>query len=80
MEMVVVFVKFQLIDGFWFMSLKVGDVYIMLEMFGMGFFIFGLVWGINNGYLDSVIYLFVVEKGWVNMILYIIDLGMLGYV
>jgi rhamnogalacturonyl hydrolase YesR len=34
------------------------------ETSGTAFFTFGLLWGINNGYLESKQYLPVVEKGW----------------
>lgn len=50
--------------GFWARSMLDLNHAPGYETSGTAFFTFGLLWGINNGYLESKQYLPVVEKGW----------------
>lgn len=54
-------------DGFWNTSLVDPNDYGGKETSGTGFFIYGLAWGINNGFLDSASYMPAVIKGWEGM-------------
>lgn len=50
--------------GYWHASMLDPASYPNPEMSATGFFVYGLAWGINNGYLDKKTYMPVVMKGW----------------
>ena len=51
-------------EGFWTRSLLDPDQAPGPETSGTAFFTYGLLWGINNGYLDGQTYLPVAKKSW----------------
>lgn len=51
-------------DGYWTRSMMDPDHAPGPETSGTAFFTYGLLWGINNGYLDEARYLPVVERAW----------------
>ena len=57
-------VKVQREDGFWNVSLHDPENYGGPESSGTAFFVYGMAWGINHGYLNKHKYLPVVLKGW----------------
>lgn len=66
--------------GYWHASLLDPESYPNPEMSATSFYIFGLAWGINNGYLESEKYLPAVIKGWRSMVASVWSDGKLGYV
>jgi len=50
------------------------------EASGTGFFLYGLAWGINNGYLDKETYWPKIVKGWKGLLTRVQANGMVGYV
>jgi unsaturated rhamnogalacturonyl hydrolase len=50
------------------------------EMSATSFFVFGMAWGINNGYLEKEKYLPAVIKGWKSMVASVWPDGKLGFV
>lgn len=67
-------------DGFWHASLLDPASYPSPEMSATAFFVFGLAWGINNGYLDKETYLPAVIKGWKSMVTSVWPDGKVGYI
>ncbi|SHI52290.1 Rhamnogalacturonyl hydrolase YesR [Tangfeifania diversioriginum] len=68
-------------DGFWNASLHDPTNYGGKELTGTSLFVYGMAWGINNGYLDREKYLPAITKAWnglVNDCLH--ENGFLGYV
>jgi unsaturated rhamnogalacturonyl hydrolase len=57
-------VKVQREDGFWNVSLHDPTNFGGPETSGTAFFVYGMAWGINNGYLKKEKYLAPVLKGW----------------
>ena len=53
--------------GYWHASLLDPASYPNPEISATGFFVYGLAWGINHGYLDRKTYLPAVIKGWKAM-------------
>ena len=53
--------------GFWHASMLDPESYPNPEMSSTAFFVYGLAWGINNGYLDKDTFLPAVKKGWQSM-------------
>ena len=51
-------------DGYWRPNLDDPNDYPYKETSGTGFFVYGLAWGINNGYLNEEEYKPAVVKGW----------------
>lgn len=51
-------------EGFWTRSILDPAHAPGYETSGTAFFVYGYLWGINNGFLDAKIYLPTVEKGW----------------
>jgi rhamnogalacturonyl hydrolase YesR len=49
-------------------------------MSATAFFVYGMAWGVNNGYLDKAVYLPAVEKGWKSMVASVWPDGKLGFV
>lgn len=68
-------------DGFWNSSLVDPEHYGGKETSGTGFFVYGMAWGINQGYLDSATYMPYVIAGWEGMVKDALhDNGFLGWV
>ena len=55
-------------NGFWHASLLDPASYPNPEMSATAFYVYGLAWGINNGYLEKEKYLPAVVKGWKSMV------------
>jgi rhamnogalacturonyl hydrolase YesR len=53
--------------GYWHASMLDPDSYPNPEISATSFFVYGLAWGINHGYLDKKTYLPVVLNGWKAM-------------
>ncbi len=51
-------------DGFWNVSLHDPDHFGGPETSGTAFFVYGIAWGINHGYLNKTKYLPVILKAW----------------
>ncbi len=69
-------------DGTWSAGLLGSvDDYQTIETSGTSFFVFGLAWGLNNGYLDKATYEPVLFKAWETLCNDAVhENGMLGYV
>jgi len=67
-------------DGYWHTSMLDQKSYPNPETSSTGFFVYGLAWGINNGYLSKETYLPVVEKGWNALCDAVYPDGKLGWV
>ncbi|WP_298480806.1 glycoside hydrolase family 88 protein [uncultured Maribacter sp.] len=72
--------QIQTAKGHWSMSLLGDAAYPTPETSGSSFYVYGLAWGINNGILDKKEYTTAVKKGWIAMVSYVTEDGMLGYV
>jgi rhamnogalacturonyl hydrolase YesR len=67
-------------DGFWNVSLHDPNNFGGRETSGTALFVYGMAWGINNGFLDAKIYRPVVEKAWKAMLAEAVHpSGFLGY-
>ena len=68
-------------DGFWNVSLHDPGHFGGPETTGTSLFVYGMAWGVNNGYLDKAVYLPAITRAW-NAILYkaVHKNGFLGYV
>lgn len=73
-------VKLQSPDGYWHASLLDPASYPSPETSATGFIVYGLAWGINEGYLDRATNLPVVLKGWKALCDAVQADGKLGYV
>ncbi len=51
-------------DGYWSRSMLCEDDAPGPETSGTAFFTYGMLWGVNNGYLDKATYAPVIEKAW----------------
>ncbi len=67
-------------DGYWHASLLDPASYPNPEMSATAFFVFGLAWGIENGYLDKDTYLPVVTRGWKSMVASVWPDGKVGFI
>jgi unsaturated rhamnogalacturonyl hydrolase len=67
-------------DGFWHASLLDPDSYPSPETSATGFIIYGLAYGVNQGYLPADKYLPVIEKGWKALVSAVEPDGKLGWV
>ncbi len=67
-------------SGYWHASLLDPASFPNPEMSATGFFMYGLVWGINNGYLDRKAYLPAVIKGWNAMQKAVLPDGKVGWI
>lgn len=79
-EMAAKLLSLQSADGCWHASLLDPASYPNPEMSATAFFVYGMAWGINNGYLDKAAYLPAVEKGWKSMVASVWPDGKLGFV
>jgi rhamnogalacturonyl hydrolase YesR len=66
--------------GYWHASLLDPGSYPVPETSASSFYVYGITWGINNGYLLPEKYKPVVEKGWKALVNTIHPDGKLGYV
>jgi len=66
--------------GYWHASMLDPDSYSNPEMSATAFFVFGMAWGINNGYLDKATYLPAVKNGWKAMVSSVWPDGKVGFV
>jgi unsaturated rhamnogalacturonyl hydrolase len=67
-------------DGYWHASLLDPASYPNPEMSATAFFVFGMAWGVANGYLDKQTYLPAVEKGWKSMVQAVWPNGKVGFI
>ena len=67
-------------DGSWRASLLDPASYPNPEMSATAFFVFGLAWGVDKGYLDKATYLPAVKKGWKSMVRSVWPDGKVGYI
>ncbi len=67
-------------DGYWHASLLDTASYPNPEMSATAFFVFGMAWGVNNGYLDREEYLPAIEKGWKSMVTSVWPDGKVGFI
>jgi rhamnogalacturonyl hydrolase YesR len=67
-------------DGFWHASLLDPASYPNPEMSATAFFVYGMAWGVNNGYLDKKTYLPAIVKGWKSMVTSVWPDGKVGYI
>ncbi len=68
------------VSGYWHASLLDPDSYPNPEMSATAFFVFGMAWGINNGYLNKETYLPAVIKGWKAMVNSVWPDGKVGFI
>jgi rhamnogalacturonyl hydrolase YesR len=67
-------------DGFWRASLLDPASYPNPEMSATAFFVYGMAWGVNNGYLDKATYLPAIVKGWKSMVTSVWPDGKVGFI
>jgi unsaturated rhamnogalacturonyl hydrolase len=79
-EMAAKLLSLQDVNGYWHASLLDPASYPNPEMSATAFYVFGIAWGINNGYLDKDIYLPAVIKGWKSMVVSVWPDGKFGFV
>ena len=72
--------KLQSPDGFWHASLLDPSSYPNPEMSATAFFVYGMAWGVNNGYLDKTTYLPSIIKGWKSMVTSVWPDGKVGFI
>jgi unsaturated rhamnogalacturonyl hydrolase len=79
-EMAVKLLSLQQPDGSWHASLLDPASYPNPEMSATAFFVFGLAWGIDNGYLEKEKYLPAVVNGWKAMVSAVWPDGKVGFI
>ena len=79
-EMAAKLLSLQQPDGSWHASLLDPASYPNPEMSATAFFVFGLAWGVDNGYLDKTTYLPAVVKGWKSMVSSVWPDGKVGFI
>jgi rhamnogalacturonyl hydrolase YesR len=79
-EMMTQIAELQDNQGFWHPSMLDETAYPMPETSASGFFTYGLLWGINKGYLDQPAYLPKAQKAWDALCSAVHDDGKLGFV
>jgi unsaturated rhamnogalacturonyl hydrolase len=79
-EMAAKLLALQSPDGFWHASLLDPASYPNPEMSATAFFVFGMAWGVNNGYLDKETYLPAIVKGWKSMVTSVWPDGKVGFI
>jgi unsaturated rhamnogalacturonyl hydrolase len=79
-DMAAKIVSLQQPDGSWHASLLDPASYPNPEMSATAFFVFGLAWGIDNGYLDRDKYLPAVVNGWKIMVSSVWPDGKVGFI
>ncbi|CAM3923743.1 Rhamnogalacturonyl hydrolase YesR [Pedobacter westerhofensis] len=63
-EMLTALVPLQRPDGFWNVSLHDADHFGGKETSGTALFVYGMAWGINNGFINAKVYQPVLVKAW----------------
>ena len=79
-EMAARVLSLQDLNGYWHASLLDPESYPNPEISATSFFVFGLAWGINNGYLDKKIYMPAVLKGWKALVESVWPDGKVGWI
>jgi rhamnogalacturonyl hydrolase YesR len=79
-EMAAKLLSLQQPDGSWHASLLDPASYPNPEMSATAFFVFGLAWGIDNGYLEKETYLPAVVSGWKAMVSSVWPDGKVGFI
>lgn len=79
-EMALKIASLQQPDGSWHASLLDPDSYPNPEMSATAFFVFGLAWGIDNGFLEKDKYLPAVVSGWKSMVSSVWPDGKVGFI
>ncbi len=79
-EMAAKLLSLQQPDGSWHASLLDPASYPNPEMSATAFFVFGMAWGIDNGYLEKEKYLPAVVKGWKSMVKSVWPDGKVGFI
>lgn len=79
-DMAAKLVSLQQPDGSWHASLLDPASYPNPEMSATAFFVFGLAWGVDNGYLEKEKYLPAVISGWKSMVSTVWPDGKVGFI
>ncbi|MEI6950629.1 glycoside hydrolase family 88 protein [Paraflavisolibacter sp. H34] len=80
-DMLKALIPIQRADGYWNVSLHDSTNYGGKELTGTALFVYGMAWGINNGFVDKATYLPVLTKAWNAMVAECVHPnGFLGYV
>jgi rhamnogalacturonyl hydrolase YesR len=79
-EMAAKLLEIQPEDGAWRSSLLYPEGHEYGESSGTGFYIFGLAYGVRNGYLPAREYLPAIKKGWAALLKNQQENGMVGFV
>jgi unsaturated rhamnogalacturonyl hydrolase len=79
-EMAAKLLSLQQPDGSWHASLLDPASYPNPEMSATAFFVFGMAWGVDNGYLEKEKYLPAVIKGWKSMVTSVWPDGKVGFI
>lgn len=79
-EMAAKLLAIQPADGAWRSSLLYPEGHEHGESSGTGFYVFGMAYGVRNGYLPAADYLPAIKKGWAALLQNQQEDGMIGYV
>jgi len=79
-EMSAKLVSIQNADGSWSASLLNAKSNSSPEISGTAFFVYGLAYGVNNGYLDKETYLPAIKRGWEALVASVWSNGKVGYI
>ncbi|MEM6843533.1 MAG: glycoside hydrolase family 88 protein [Bacteroidota bacterium] len=79
-EMAYAIAKRQGADGLWTTGLLDPDEFPESETSGTAFFTYAFAWGVNRGYLDSKLFIPIVENAWNGLLRNISEEGRLGRV
>jgi rhamnogalacturonyl hydrolase YesR len=67
-------------DGLWHAGLLDPKTYPLPEVSGSALFVYGMAWGVNNGYLDAKTYVPVIKRAWAGILKNVYADGRLGNV
>jgi unsaturated rhamnogalacturonyl hydrolase len=79
-EMAAGIVALQDPKGYWHASMLDPESYPNPEISATSFFVYGLAWGVNNGYLSSTTYMPAILKGWKAMVESVWPDGKVGWI
>jgi rhamnogalacturonyl hydrolase YesR len=80
-DMLKALIPIQRPDGYWNVSLHDSAHFGGRELTGTSLFVYGMAWGINNGFVDKETYLPIITKAWNAMVTECVHPnGFLGYV
>ncbi len=79
-EMMYKLASIQTAGGYWGQSLLDAENHPQKESSGTAFFVYGMMWGINNGLLETKTFLPIIDKAWSFLKESVHPNGMLGYV